>query len=597
MKRYKHILFPTVSVFLLVCIALSYLVLFRVGVFFTATQEYSFEGEVTRSVITKDGLNNILEETYYETDEFAYFCSSPIVNPNAKQNWRVCYPTVALWFTYCSDKINSDGILANISVSDIGFSSEQSPQDVFFLLQFCKYLNLDIDKASVEMALESHYRNDESTYCYSYSLEDRSFSRNISATHYAVLAYSLLDQQCPNKDNIQRELFAFLEENEIDDPLDICMCVLLLHSFGISIQSINHISQMQSKIEEYEKRVLSLFQTPDIDDASLFLDVAFIVKTNDAMGKSNDCWNKISINDRQVSLLSESLSSAELTQAAIDVDLVLKGSINNSFLFGAIQESVAEYVTSVIATKLSMYDYQSSSNLMDIYFGMCLSDYCDFPYNKSKLKNTVSQLIDDSLSNEENQVLFLYFGLLATKKLKKTISLKTRGDIISICEMTISKCANASNDLVKVNLENALFACEILNLLNKPLTDGQRHCLNNLINNALNAGAGETALISEIVMINSFSNGPEISVDWKKLTANLSQNGGYKTTNDPNDVATIVTTAKMLRIDCVRALTNGSLLESFCNSFLQNGRLVLDTQDDGADLRVYFFYFRMLSEV
>jgi hypothetical protein len=146
-------------------------------------------------------------------------------------------------------------------------------------------------------------------------------------------------------------------------------------------------------------------------------------------------------------------------------------------------------------------------------------------------------------------------------------------------------------------IDDALFACETLKLLNSPLKTACKEKLAFMVQSSLRSGVQNTSRVVDLEMINELISGNPIDVDWERLERSLNQGGGYSTQLFSDKDASIITTAKLLRSEKIRQYVDRNRLTLFLNSFIINKRITFGTKSDGGDLRTYYFYLRLICEV
>ena len=357
--------------------------------------------------------------------------------------------------------------------------------------------------------------------------------------------------------------------------------------YDISLLRDNEIAMQQIDIQE--KELLSEIGSDNVNIEPFMIRLSFLMQANNALGRSNFQWESILLERSFTSFLSDAVNSVELVQTAIDLDKLLT---DRECLYGSIADDVVSFVRNSLKSGFSSFSYESSMNTMDIFYGVCLSDYCSFYYNKEKVILKTKELVGEAITNADNQMLFLYFGMLTYKKLHVTIDLGTRSAICKLCINTISH----EHDL-ETPIEDALFACETLKLLNSPITTACKEKLALLVQSSLGSGVQNTSRVVDLEMINELISGNPIDVDWERLERSLNQDGGYSAQPFSYKDASIITTAKLLRSEKIRQYVDRNRLIIFLNSFIMDERLTFGTKSDGGDLRTYYFYLRLICEV
>lgn len=596
MKKYKRILIAIIILLIISGITLHFCCYMHVGLHYTASQEYLFPEYPQDSLLDSKEIHHILNESYIEIDGKAGFSSRALVTVHTvqPQNWRNIYATYALWRTYSVDTTSVGDLHLGLVQSAVDWEGILTPQEIYHLLLLCGYLSLDVDKDLVCKKIEDCFDTEYGMYIYRREEENPTEARLVSASYYALQAYALLSIKCPNEDQLVKKLLHMSVDESSEGGADVCQYIILLHLLQQDLSDIPKQSTLLKRMELEEQNLCTSFKGTAEDAVSL-LTIEFFLRANIALGRSNACWSKVIADRQSTSLLSEALNSVELLQAAIHIDKLLP---QDKELYGAVKSDVAEYVIETLNANFYPVNDVGSINTMDIYYGTALSDLCGFSYNKALVKCTVESIVNSYLRGGDNQFLFLYFGVLCYKSLDMTIDLGTRRDIIEICREAL-QMTNQSFDLdsIPAQLDEAWFACETMELLGALPDMEERRYMRDLAEYTLSSELSHTSYVSEAGLLLNYLQDEQVHIDWKSLMDTLYRNGGFASTPNEDNPASIIATAKLLRLSVLRDLVDKSELVEFLNAHVIDGRLTYGSKEDCADLRTYYFYLRLLSEV
>lgn len=524
---------------------------------YQSCQEMEINSDIlSQQKITKPILCSVLEDSYFENEQGAGFNSRYIaVDFFEGLSWKKAYCLFRLADAYNIDIENMSVKLSDVvdnMINSINYDEITIPE-IYELLILDEGYGIGIDRTEILLRLESYYSATDGLYKFSESVSEE---LQIEATFFAILIYDKLEQEVPHKNEIINALKNLNSTNDLFSE-DYCpeFWILAMNGLGICEFEDDFIREYETYLDKKEKSYREYLKTnTNIDSIELFYSYYCLLAAEIVDVKVDVYINTIKSMIEYIDF-ADILSSKEITDAAIWLE---KNDSWGIYIFGTIQEQVNTYVLDNFETGfIGNFEEKIETNPMDTYYGICLSDLCDFKYNKNKINKQMDEWLQGHLNREEpNRYLFLFFDLLVSEKTEYKLSKVQIKKIRNICKEYFEGCKNmdfSDDENIKCFMEETLFVIEICRLIDSDVSKEEKSVVLSVLNEIVNEELiTDTSYISECRLIVDIL-GEDIVIRNEDITCrNLLSNGGYASIIGEG-LENIVSTGKMARVDDYKA--------------------------------------------